>query len=324
MSNETVSSFVDSFMLSASKAEMMTALSAGWTLDEPNLKLTWNGATTGGLIVVGSGAGGGNALSVQAGDTAHYSALQFCDSALGNAFAFGAIGWGNSAVPFPLTSALYLEACDLQTSAGTPKNQFNIVQTSSRSGNVYQWAPRIRVVADLGNVEIYSYPTGSAGTPYTVQFTTTGLFLNAADSTGTIGHDANFNIVFRATPSSGFANQYNCFGGTMANLGGHLLKTGGVVGSQVTRLQVADDGINFLAPLFNSGVAAFALSKDTGWTANADGGDKTKVIPSNATLAAMATALNTLVAGFGDAFVASTEKMKALEAALVALVLPNA
>lgn len=67
-----------------------------------------------------------------------------------------------------------------------------------------------------------------------------------------------------------------------------------------------------------------SLNDDTGWTANADGGDKTKVVPSNASLAAMAAALNTLVAGFGDAFVATSEKLKAIETALVANLLPNA
>lgn len=66
------------------------------------------------------------------------------------------------------------------------------------------------------------------------------------------------------------------------------------------------------------------MAADTGWTGNADSGDKTKVIPSNATLAAMATALNALVAGFGDAFVATSEKLKALESALVTFKVPNA
>lgn len=70
--------------------------------------------------------------------------------------------------------------------------------------------------------------------------------------------------------------------------------------------------------------AGTTMTLDTGWTANADGGDKTKVIPSNATLAAMATALNTLVAGFGDAFVATSEKLKAIETALSTSLLPNA
>lgn len=72
--------------------------------------------------------------------------------------------------------------------------------------------------------------------------------------------------------------------------------------------------------------SAFAaiIYTDTGWTANSDAGDKTAAIPSSATLDAMQAALNLVVAGFGDAFVASAEKTKALEAALVARVTPNA
>lgn len=63
---------------------------------------------------------------------------------------------------------------------------------------------------------------------------------------------------------------------------------------------------------------------DTGWTANADVGDKTSVIPSNATLDAMQAALNLVVAGFGDAFVATADKVKALESALANSLRPNA
>lgn len=63
---------------------------------------------------------------------------------------------------------------------------------------------------------------------------------------------------------------------------------------------------------------------DTGWTANADGGDKTKVIPSSATLATLQTAMNLAVSGSGDALVAIAAKCKALETALVAAKLPNA
>lgn len=66
------------------------------------------------------------------------------------------------------------------------------------------------------------------------------------------------------------------------------------------------------------------LTDDTGWTANADGGDKTSSIPSNATLDAMQAALNLVVAGFGDAFVATADKVKALETALANNLLPNA
>lgn len=66
------------------------------------------------------------------------------------------------------------------------------------------------------------------------------------------------------------------------------------------------------------------FSADTGWTANADGGDKTSVIPANATLDAMQAALNIVVAGFGDAFVAVADKCKAIETAFAGNLVPNA
>lgn len=77
----------------------------------------------------------------------------------------------------------------------------------------------------------------------------------------------------------------------------------------------------------NAEIRAYAdavLAEDTGWTANADAGDKTAVIPASATLTAMQAALNLVVAGFGDAFVASAQKTKALETALANALRPNA
>lgn len=66
------------------------------------------------------------------------------------------------------------------------------------------------------------------------------------------------------------------------------------------------------------------VSADTGWTGNTDTGSKSAVIPASATLTAMQAALNLVVAGFGDAFVATAAKVKALEAAGVAFKVPNA
>lgn len=66
------------------------------------------------------------------------------------------------------------------------------------------------------------------------------------------------------------------------------------------------------------------LQPDTGWTANADGGDKTKSIGTSASLATIATALNLVSAGAGTALQAVAEKCKALETALVAALIPNA
>lgn len=70
--------------------------------------------------------------------------------------------------------------------------------------------------------------------------------------------------------------------------------------------------------------AGVTMSLDTGWTANADNGDKTQVIPSTATLSAMTAALNTLVAGFGTAIFATIQKVKAIEYAETQKLLANA
>lgn len=63
---------------------------------------------------------------------------------------------------------------------------------------------------------------------------------------------------------------------------------------------------------------------DTGWTANADNGDKTAVIPTNANVATIGLALDILSSGAGSLLVAVADKLKALEGALVAIKLPNA
>lgn len=75
--------------------------------------------------------------------------------------------------------------------------------------------------------------------------------------------------------------------------------------------------------LLLSGATAKILVEDTGWTANADAGDKTASIASSASLATLATAMNLAVAGSGTALVAIANKVKALETALVANLLPN-
>lgn len=83
--------------------------------------------------------------------------------------------------------------------------------------------------------------------------------------------------------------------------------------------QYSIDGVNNLLEMDGTS-ARFTvpvLSPDTGWVANADGGDKTSVIPSNATIAAMQAALNLVVGGFGDLIVALSDKVKALESASV-------
>jgi hypothetical protein len=64
------------------------------------------------------------------------------------------------------------------------------------------------------------------------------------------------------------------------------------------------------------------LTIDTGWTANADSGSKTASIPANS--GTIQAALNVVSPGAGDAFVAVQSKVKAIEAALVGKLLPNA
>lgn len=109
----------------------------------------------------------------------------------------------------------------------------------------------------------------------------------------------------------------------------------GSSGGQVVPVRAVDngDGTYSLSVLgATSGVisvngangAITLVPPDTGWTANADNGTKTAVIPASATIAAMQAALNLVVAGFGDSFVAVAEKTKALEAVFVANKRPNA
>lgn len=69
---------------------------------------------------------------------------------------------------------------------------------------------------------------------------------------------------------------------------------------------------------------AVPVTVDTGWTANADGGDKTKSIGTSASIATIAGLLNALAAGSGTLLQNTAEKVKAIETALVALKLPNA
>lgn len=67
-----------------------------------------------------------------------------------------------------------------------------------------------------------------------------------------------------------------------------------------------------------------SLVTDTGWTANADSGDKTAVIPSTADLGTIASALDLLVAGAGAALLATAQKCKAQETGFANNLRPNA
>jgi|GEM_PF-5577226 len=136
------------------------------------------------------------------------------------------------------------------------------------------------------------------------------------------GNDGNFLFTVRSLPT-GRANVSNAFGGTVAQGGGFQVWTGGAIGSQVLRLTVGDDGIAATVPITGPNGSAM-MTDDTGWTANADSGDKTAIIPSAGTLMGFQGALNALVGGAGDAIVATAQKCKALETALNSNLLPNA
>lgn len=71
-------------------------------------------------------------------------------------------------------------------------------------------------------------------------------------------------------------------------------------------------------------LASNIIVADTGWTANADAGDKTKVIPVASSIVTIAAALDLAVAGAGTLLLAVAEKCKSLETALVAVKRPNA
>lgn len=108
--------------------------------------------------------------------------------------------------------------------------------------------------------------------------------------------------------------------GTFNLAGNSVWKIGGNLPSGDSFIVVLADG----TPAFLDFSSYLFFTADTGWTANADAGDKTKVIGTNASLAGMEAALNVVLAGFGTSFVAVAEKVKALEDALVNSLAPNA
>lgn len=70
--------------------------------------------------------------------------------------------------------------------------------------------------------------------------------------------------------------------------------------------------------------AGLVFAADTGWTANADSGSKTSVIPSGTDLDTIAAALDLLVTNAGTTLKTVAEKCKALEYALANNLRPNA
>lgn len=101
---------------------------------------------------------------------------------------------------------------------------------------------------------------------------------------------------------------------SLPDASGTVLLTDGN-GSSLTGITAAQVG---------AAASGTGLATDSGWTGNADAGDKTAVIPDAATLSTIATALDLVVAGAGAALLATAAKCKALETALVARFVPNA
>jgi hypothetical protein len=138
----------------------------------------------------------------------------------------------------------------------------------------------------------------------------TTLATVAALPVSTFTNDANYTTLatVAALPVSTFTNDanYTTLGTVLASLGGVPVSTFPNDAGYITSTNVT------------------SITQDTGWTTNADGGDKTQVIASTAMLTALQAALNALVPGAGDAFIAVAQKVKALETALASNLLPNA
>lgn len=145
---------------------------------------------------------------------------------------------------------------------------------------------------------------------------------------GTVG-TALFGVV--DTPSGG-SGQLLMTDGDASNMSGTI----GI--SQEAIQSNADGAILHGTDNSSSGIAAFqsdgslaqatianiqSLLNDSGWTANADAGDKTVVIGSTASLTTIATALNLVSAGAGTALLNIAQKVKAIESALSSGLFPN-
>lgn len=129
-------------------------------------------------------------------------------------------------------------------------------------------------------------------------------------------------------PALAGANTYtaaNNFAAGLLQIGGVAVPSPAAI-ALLAGAQTFTAANNFTGGLKIGGVTLAAVSVDTGWTANSDAGDKTKVIPATATLATFQTNLNATLTGMGDAFFAMAQKIKALEAAAAAAspLLPNA
>lgn len=197
--------------------------------------------------------------------------------------------------------------------------------------NVLEGPMGVQVQSD-GRVGIGGTPdatTGDVTLFSTVQLTITGqayvsdtLYLGGSTVQGQAGQivlniDSFSYISIRSSGTN--QNQYSTFGGTGSN-DGHRFFTGN---PSTVRLQIRDDVILATVPISGPN-SSVLMTPDTGWTANADAGDKTQSIGSSASIATIATALNIVSSGAGTLLQAVAQKCKALETASVAAKLANA
>lgn len=130
--------------------------------------------------------------------------------------------------------------------------------------------------------------------------------------------------------------------GSISSVGSASLANGAFTVGIDGTVQISGGSIALLLPGFSGFLSNFQISwdvdgnitapsftgtgtihADTGWVANADAGDKTKVIPASAGNATVATALNIVTAGAGTLLLNTAEKVKAIESALASFLAPN-
>lgn len=135
-----------------------------------------------------------------------------------------------------------------------------------------------------------------------------GLYITLVDAEGR----ANVFIVATVVNNtSSFSFVGSWLGGTTNWSGDYQVSFSTVVGALVNSINGVSGGVTLLPP-------------DTGWTANADAGSKTSVIPSGTDLDTIAAALDLLVTNAGTTLKTVAEKCKALEYALANNLRPNA
>lgn len=259
-------------------------------------------------VAIAGGGGGGGITALTGDGTATGPGSSVLTVTKSNGVPFGTGAFASTVVPggssgqvqlnisgaFAGDAALAWNSTNKNLTIGNGTNAFQGVYNSggsivAASGNFFgNWAYRYA----NGMMDISaSGVTISTGT-------SPALTINSSNNLQTIkfGHDSTNGIILVSTGTVCISN----------------LTSNGIV---VTSGGNGALSVNTTAQL---------LTDDTGWTANADGGDKTVAIPANATLNTIATALNALVAGAGDALANTAKKCKALETALVANLLPNA